>query len=243
MMTERGSDDWFATTQWSLVLAAGKPGDEKGRAALAELCGAYWTPIYAYVRRRSRSAESAQDLTQTFFLGVLEKGSLAAATPSRGRFRSFLLTSAKNFLANERARDRAQKRGGDQLKLSFDWAGAESRLSLEPADELTPERRFERDWAMTLLERVLERLRSECGAAGKARQFEVLKGALSGASPSGGYEAAGSELNCTPEAARQAAHRLKSRYRAILREEVAQTVADPSDVEDEIRGLFETFSE
>jgi RNA polymerase sigma-70 factor (ECF subfamily) len=238
----RSPDFSFATTRWSVVLAAGEPSADPARqAALADLCQDYWAPIYGYIRRRSQSVETAQDLTQAFFLTLLEKDAIAAASPDRGRFRAFLLTCAKNFVTNERARGAAEKRGGGKV-LSLDWTAAESRLSFEPADELTPERLFERDWALTLLDQVLDRLKAECAADGKAREFDALKAVLSAAPPAGGYEAVASELNCTAAAARQTARRLKLRYRKLLREEVARTVADPSDVDDEIRRLFETFS-
>jgi len=240
----RGANESFATTQWSVVLAAGHElRGANSRAALAALCQRYWPPLYAYVRRQTGSADSAQDMTQEFFLKLLEKGTIATASPDRGRFRAFLLTSVKYFLANERERTQAQKRGAGRPALSLDYDSVESRLRFEPVDELTPERRFEREWAITLLERVVERLRDEFAAAGKARHFEALKNTLSGSTATGGYDAVAAELGCSPDAARQVARRLKKRYRELLRDEVAQTVADPSDVDDEIRRLFETFSD
>jgi RNA polymerase sigma-70 factor (ECF subfamily) len=236
--------DDFATTHWSLVLAAGgRPSEPGPHAALSELCQSYWPPVYAYVRRRTASVESAQDLTQEFFLKLLEKAALATVSPARGRFRAFLLTSVKNFLANQRQREHAQKRGAGRAPLSLDWHNVESRVHLEPADDLTAERRFERDWAMTLLDRVLDRLREKFSAAGKVQQFEALKATLTGSATQGAYEKIAAELNCSPESARQAARRLKMRYRELLRDEVAHTVADRGEVDDEIRRLFETFSD
>jgi RNA polymerase sigma-70 factor (ECF subfamily) len=234
----------FETTRWSVVLAAGRPADDATPPAeLAELCQAYWPPLYAYVRRRSGSVESAQDLTQEFFLRLLQKGTLVAASPERGRFRAFLLTSVKNFLANERERTHAQRRGGGRLALSLDWESVDSRRTFEPVDESTPERRFEREWAVTLLERVVQRLQDEFVADGRARAFDVLKPTLTGDAAPGTYDAVSLELGCSADAARQAAHRLKKRYRELLRDEVAQTVARREDVDDEIRSLFATFGD
>ena len=214
-------------------------GDGSGRqAALESLCQCYWTPLYAFVRRRVGSAEAAQDLTQEFFLRLVEKGTVAAAMPERGRFRAYLLASVKNFLAHERERARAAKRGGGRPALSLDWAGAESRMKLEPADDVTAERLYEREWATTLLERCLGRLGEEFVAAGKGAEFEALKGTLAGGEAARPYAKIAAELGCSPEAARQAAHRLRRRYREVLRAEVAETVADPRDVDEEIRGLF-----
>jgi len=240
----RPPEIFFATTRWSVVLAAGRPQhDLVPPAALAELCQAYWPPVYAYVRRRSGSVESAQDLTQEFFLRLLEKGTLAAACPERGRFRAFLLTSVKNFLSNERERTHAQRRRGGRLALTLDWGSVDSRRPFEPTDNLTPERRFEREWAVTLLERVVERLRDEFAAAGRAHDFDLLRPRLTGDAARGTYDDIARELGCTADAARQAAHRLKKRYREFLRDEVAQTVAHREDVDDEIRRLFETFGD
>jgi RNA polymerase sigma factor (sigma-70 family) len=234
----------FATTQWSVVLAAGRRVDDgESRAALATLCQNYWQPVYGFVRRRTGSVETARDFTQEFFLHLLERETIAIASPERGRFRAYLLTSVKNFLANHRKRERAQKRGGGALQFSLDWASAESRMSWEPADPLTPERRFERQWATTLLERVVEQLREEMVAAGQGSQFDVLKAALAGERDRLPYADMAAALGCSPEAARQAAHRLRKRYRDLLRAEVAQTVADVQEVDDEIRQLFAVFGD
>jgi RNA polymerase sigma-70 factor (ECF subfamily) len=231
----------FQTTHWSLVIRAGNRADREADDALAALCGRYWYPLYAYVRRRTADVNEAQDLTQEFFARLLEKNTLAAASPERGRFRSFLLTAVKNFLANQRDRDHAAKRGGGVRKFSLDLAGGESRLNLEPAHDLTPERLFERQWVLTLLDLVMQRLRHECEAAGKGAQFERFKQVLTGGQEKLPYAEAAAELGMSEVAARQAASRLRKRYRELLREEVAQTVAEPEDVDDEIRSLFAVF--
>lgn len=231
----------FATTQWSLVLRAARPDDSAACTALETLCRRYWFPLYAFVRRRVSEVHEAQDLTQEFFLRLLEKNSLATASPERGRFRSFLLTSLKNFLANEWDRAATQKRGGDRKRLSLDWEIGESRLSFEPTHTDTPEREFERQWALTLLDVVVQRLQDEFAMADKSRQFELLKETLTGSRAVLDYEIIASELQMSEEAARQAAHRLRKRYRELLREEVAATVESDNEVEDEIGRLFEAL--
>jgi RNA polymerase sigma factor (sigma-70 family) len=233
--------DDFGTTRWSLVLGAGRPGSQEAGAALAELCQRYWYPLYAYVRRRVGNVSEAQDLTQEFFARLLEKNTLAAASRERGRFRAFLLGAMKNFLANEWDKAKALKRGGGRPPISLALDTAESKLSLEPAHDLTPEKLYERQWALTLLELVVERLEAEYGAAGKSRQFALLKPALTGNRAAIDYAAAAAALEMSEDAVRQAAHRLRRRYREILREELLQTVADPAEVDDEIRSLFTTL--
>ncbi len=232
----------FATTQWSIVLRAAQPDDSAARAALEMLCRRYWFPLYAFARRRVATLPEAQDLTQEFFLRLLENNSLAAASPERGRFRSFLLTSLKNFLANEWDRANAQKRGGGRERLSLDWETGESRLSLEPTHTNTPEREFERQWALTLLDAVVRRLQDEFAASDKSRQFELLKETLTGGRAAMDYSATAAELQMSEEAVRQAAHRLRKRYRELLREEVAATVESDIEVEDEIGRLFEALA-
>jgi RNA polymerase sigma-70 factor (ECF subfamily) len=231
----------FQTTRWSMVLRAGGR-DREAAEALAALCDRYWYPLYAYVRRRVANVDEAQDLTQGFFARLLEKNALAAACPDRGRFRGFLLGSIKNFLANARDQAQAQKRGGDRRCLSIDFASGESRLHFEPADDLTPDRVFDRQWALTLLACVMERLQAEYATLGKAAQFERLKETLTGDRERLPYAELGAELGISEEAARQAAARLRKRYRALLRQEVAQTVDEPADVDDEIRRLFEVLA-
>jgi RNA polymerase sigma-70 factor (ECF subfamily) len=231
--------DAFATTRWSLVAAAGRGEPLAAQQALAQLCQAYWYPLYAFVRRRVGSPHESQDLTQAYFAWLLEKNTVAAADRERGRFRAFLLASLKNFLANEWEKQRAQKRGGGQAALSLDFDAGESRFRLEPLDQLTPERLFDKQWAMTLLEQVLGGLRQEYADADKLPQFEVLKSFLAG--NTGEYAEAAAQLGLTENAVRVAAHRLRQRYRERLRAEIAQTVAGPEEVDDEIRRLFEVL--
>lgn len=231
----------FATTHWTLVLQAGQRGGQQADAALGVLCEHYWYPLYVYVRRRVGDVHEAQDLTQAFFARLLEKNVLAEAERERGRFRSFLLTALKNFLANEWDREHTQKRGGRRQPLSLDFDSGESRLHLEPAHGLTPEKLYERQWTLTLLERVVTRLQEELTKSGKSRQFELLKQTLTGQRDESLYATAATELGLTEDAARQAAHRLRKRYRELLRDEVAQTVAEPGEVDEEIRSLFESL--
>jgi RNA polymerase sigma-70 factor (ECF subfamily) len=236
------ADGQFATTQWSLVLRASNRDESEVDVALAELCQRYWLPLYAYVRRRTNDTHEAQDLTQEFFARLLEKQTLADANPERGRFRGFLLTSLKNFLANEWDRDNTLKRGGGRTRLSFDWQAGESRMTFDVAHHLTAELQFERQWALTLLEHVVRRLQDEFVAAGKSQQFELLKGMLTGDQAGLSYAAIAPQLGLSEAAARKAAQRLRDRYRELLREEIAHTVDDPADVQDEIRRLFEILA-
>ena len=231
----------FQTTHWSLVLRAGHREDRNADVALAALCQRYWFPLYAYVRRRVADAHDAQDLTQEFFARLLEKRYLAVADPRRGKFRCFLLASLEHFLTNEWKRGHAQKRGGGVRPLRLDLEAGESRLSLEPVDDVTPERLFERQWVLTLLDLVMQRLEREYRLSGRSEQFERLKGALTGQRDGLPYAALGAELKISEEAARQAASRLRKRYRELLREEVSQTLAEPGEVDDEIRSLFEVL--
>jgi RNA polymerase sigma-70 factor (ECF subfamily) len=227
----------FATTRWSLVVAAGEQDDCASAEALAELCQVYWFPVYAYVRHRVGDVHAAQDLTQAFFTRLLERQTFRAADPSRGRFRAFLLTACQRFLVNEWHKGRAAKRGGPVGPLSLDFQAGESRFALEPADTLTPERLFEREWAIALLARVLDRLRQEHAAKGQTEQFEVLKPLLSGARP-GDVAAAAAALGTSAGAVKVAAHRLRAKYREVLRSEIAQTLDGTADVDEEIRNLF-----
>ena len=220
---------------------AGGHDAQDAQDALSQLCEAYWYPLYAYVRRRGYSAADAKDLTQGFFMRLLEKQSIRVADPERGKFRSFLLASLDHFLANEFDRTRAQKRGGGRVQFSLDLAAGEPRVNLEPAHELTPERLYERQWALTLLELVIRKLEAEHQETGKARQFELFKDALGGGRERIRYAEVAAELGTSVENARQSAHRMRKRYRAILRDEVARTVADPNDVDEELANLFEAL--
>ena len=234
--TPRGTRS-FATTRWSLVLSAGRDGRPESRKALAALCEAYWYPLYYYVRRRGHRAEEARDLTQEFFATLLEKESLRVADPARGRFRSFLVGSLSHFLANEWRRRTARKRGGGHGPLPFDLGSAEDRYSREPAHDLTPEKAFERRWAILLLDGALARLRDEYAAAGKAALFERLAPYLA-SRRAAAYGEVALALGLSEGAVKVAVHRLRRRCRDLLRAEVAQTVDDPAEVDEELRHLM-----
>ena len=234
----------FTTTRWSVVLAAGRePSVSAGTAArdaLAVLCQTYWYPLYAYARRRGHDAEEARDLTQSFFVRLLDKNAIAAANPQRGRFRSFLLTAMKNFLANEWKSASAEKRGGGRaiLPLSADFDSAERQYAREPADALTPERLYERRWALALLDAVLADLQSQYSAGGKAALFEHLKPYLTGDSHAPPQAQTAANLGLSEGATQVAIHRIRRKYRELLRAHIEQTVESPEQVEDEIRDLF-----
>ncbi|HUE69957.1 MAG TPA: sigma-70 family RNA polymerase sigma factor [Pirellulaceae bacterium] len=231
----------FATTRWSVVLAAGHDRSPGGRQALVALCETYWQPLYAFVRRRGYGADEAQGLVQEFFARLLEKESVAAADPARGKFRSFLLSSLNHFLANEWRRERAQKRGGERPILSLDFQHGESSLAIEPAHDLTPEKLFERRWALTLLTQALARLRDEYAASGKLPLLERLQPYLAGDRDAAPYLELARELGMSDGAVKVAVHRLRRRCRDILRDEIAQTVAGPEEVDEELRDLFEAL--
>ena len=228
----------FLTTRWTEVLQAAQSSAPGGEAALENLGRKYWYPLYAYVRREGLSPHDAQDLTQAFFARFLEKNYLAQVDPARGKFRSFLLASLKHFLANEWDRRRAQKRGGGTQIISLDEQAAEARYLLEPRDETNAEKIFERRWALTVLEEVLSRLERECTDAGKADQFRALKDHMMGDPDAAPQAELGRRLNMTPAAVKVTIHRLRKRYRALLREEIAQTVATPAEVDGELRHLL-----
>lgn len=228
----------FATTHWSVVLAAGRPAGDGSQEALSSLCTTYWYPLYAFIRRQGHAPEEAQDLTQEFFTRLLEKDFLAHVDRSRGKFRTFLLAACKHFLANEQDRRHAQKRGGRLRIFSIDVAAAESRYHGEPAHVRTPDRLFDRRWALTLLETVLGRLRTEAAATDKAALFDRLKGSLTGDRGADTLSEAAAALGMAEGAVKTAVHRLRRRYRELLREEIGRTVQSPDAVEDEIRDLF-----
>lgn len=231
----------FATTRWSLVLDAGTALTPRGHDALATLCELYWYPLYSYLRRRGYRAEDAQDLTQGFFARLLEKQSLNVVDRTRGRFRSFLLASLDHYVSNERDRSRTQKRGSGVAPISLDVAIAEDRYVREPADPLTPERIFDRNWALAVLDRVLHRLRGELRDAGKDSLFETLKVYLTGEQAAGSYRDVGAGLGLSEGALKVAVHRLRRRYRALLYDEIAHTVATPEEVELELQYLIEAI--
>jgi RNA polymerase sigma factor (sigma-70 family) len=240
--TSQPSNAQFPTTHWSQVVAARAPAEPEARAALAELCGRYWYPLYAFIRRRGHDPASAEDLVQGFFTALLEKDGLSSVDRSKGRFRSFLVAACGHFISNRRDHDRALKRGRGRVFVPIDTLNAEDHYQREPIHELTAERLFERRWATTLLDHVLERLGAEVSAAGKGCLFKALRPALLGSVEKVPYVRIAAELGCSESAARLAAHRLRARYRALLRQEVARTVADPDAVDDEIRDLFTAFA-
>lgn len=231
----------FDTTHWSLVIAAGSEDSSAARSALDTLCERYWYPIYAYIRRRGIDAEDARDLTQGFLLSLVDRRSFADLDAERGRFRAFLLASVTHFLANNAERQRAQKRGGGLHTVSLDWNEAEGRYRHEPVLPATPETIFERRWALTVIDRVLADLRLEWAADGRADEFDGLKACLLGTGPEGGYRSAGALLGMTEGAVKVAVHRLRRRFQRRLRSLITETVADPADVDDEIRHLIRSL--
>lgn len=228
----------FVTTHWSVVLHAAHADTTQARSALAKLCQTYWYPLYAYVRRRGHSPHDAQDLTQEFFARLLEGNWIAGADPARGRFRSFLLMVMGRFLANEWDKARTLKRGGGVQWGSLSPADAETRFASEPADTSTPEQAFERQWALTLLENVLNDLRAEHERDGRLAFFDQLKPCLVGSRETLPYAVLARELNLTEGAVKSAVSRLREKYRERLKAEIAHTVASPSEVDSELRHLF-----
>lgn len=227
----------FLTTRWTVVCAAGAAQDTDARSALAELCRTYWYPLYAYLRRRGFSSFDAQDLVQGFFERLLERESLARVKRERGRFRSFLLAALNHHISDQRDRAMAAKRGGGRV-LSLDAQEGENRYAREPADPSTPEHYYERKWALALLDTVAQRLRREYEQAGRATLFETLAFCLAGERSAIPYEDLARCLDMTEPALRVAVHRLRRRYREVLRAEIARLVSGPEEVEDEIRHLM-----
>jgi RNA polymerase sigma-70 factor (ECF subfamily) len=232
----------FATTRWSLVIAAGHQTNARSAEALTSLCEIYWYPVYAFIRRQGTRAEDCADLTQAFFARVLEKNYFHDADPERGRFRAFLCASIRHFLSNERDRARALKRGGPLPPISLDVETAEGTYQLEPRDDLTPEKLFDRHWALMLLDRALGRLREEHASAGKAEQFDRLKGFLTGDDAAVPYGEAAAMLGTTEGAVKVAVHRLRRRFRDALVQEIAETVSDPAEIDAEIEYLLKAVS-
>jgi RNA polymerase sigma factor (sigma-70 family) len=229
----------FHTTHWTVVMAARQQDDGKpARDALASLCATYWYPLYAFIRRRGTGPQEAEDLTQEFFCRFLERRSLEHVRPAAGKFRTFLLTCLKHFLANERERAQAQRRGGGHPLIPLEGGDAETRYSLEPADQLTPEVLFERQWAFAVLGRTLEELRREYGRGEKARLFEELEGFLPGGEGRASRAELAAKRGVSAGAIDVAVHRLRQRFGALLREQVAQTVSCEVEVEGEIRYLI-----
>lgn len=236
------SGDIFATTHWTVVLAAGSNDSPAAHDALEKLCRTYWPPIYAFIRRQGHNPHDAQDLTQGFFARLLEKNCIAEADRSKGRFRSFLLGTLKHFLANEWDRANAQKRGGGKLLIPIDADSVETSFGAELADQLTADKAFERRWALTLLDQVLRRLRQDFVNEGKENLFDQLKQTLTEGSRSVPYAKIAARLGTSEGAIKVAVHRLRQRYRELLRAEIASTVAVPEEVDDEIRNLFAALS-
>ncbi len=228
---------YFATTQWSVVLEAGQRGSLQSGDALEELCRCYWRPLYAFVRRQGYTPEDAQDSTQAFFERFLRREYISLANPSRGKFRTFLLRSMEHFLINEWAKERALKRGGGSPIVSLQEQQAEERYLSERSDNSTPAQIFEKRWALTLLEQVLGRLKQEFSKPDKQALFDSLKGCVFGEESEASYQEIGLELGMTEGAVKIAVHRMRTRYRELLRAEVASTVETPAQVDDELKHL------
>lgn len=239
--SKRSNQRAFVTTHWSVVLAAGRSDTTRADNALAKLCQTYWHPLYAYVRRRGYSPEDAQDLTQGFFAHLLEHKAVATVSPEKGRFRSFLLASLSHFLSDEWDKARAQKRGAGKV-ISLDTESAEAWLDLQPAETLTPERAFELRWAITLLEQVYSKLEAEHRQQGKGGFFDTLRTTLAGPGNSAPYAELGSRLGLNEGAVKVAVHRLRQRYRTLLRETIAETVGSEAEVDEELRYLLRTLA-
>lgn len=231
----------FVTTHWSVVLTAGRSDTTRAQNALARLCQTYWHPLYAYVRRRGHSPEDAQDLTQSFFAFLLKHNAVSTVSPDKGRFRSFLLASLNHFLLDEWDKARAQKRGAGKI-VSLDTESAETWLRQQPSKGLSPEKAYELRWAVTLLEQVYQRLESEHRQQGKAELFDTLRTTLAGPGNSAPYSELASRLGLNDGAVKVAVHRLRQRYRTLLRETIAETVANDTEVEEELRYLMRVLA-
>lgn len=241
LMPASSNNPLFATTRWTMVASAGGGEARSAEEALEAICGTYWFPLYAFVRRQGHTKEEAEDLTQSFFVDLLERKPWQQLDRERGKFRAFLLAALKHFLANSRETARCQKRGGKVLHLSLDWQTADSRFHLADTSQSAPDQSYDREWGVQLLQQVLDRLRDEALAEGTTSRFEVLKDFLSSGSGDASYESAAAALGINSGAARVAVHRLRKRYRQLLREEIARTLADPTLVDDELRSLFAAF--
>lgn len=240
--TAHAANGRFATTRWSLVRAAGAAGSPEAGEALARLCALYWPPVFAFVRREGHSKEEAEDLTQGFFARLIEKGDLADADETRGRFRTFLLAACRHFLSNARDFARAQRRGGGRVPIPIDVAAAEERYQRALGHGETPERLYERQWSLALLDGVLADLEDEYAASGRERVFERLEPFITAGDDPGTHADAARDLGMTADAVRVAVHRLRRRYRDALRQRVADTVASERDVDDEILHLLAALS-
>ncbi len=228
----------FATTQWSIVLNAGRDSSPQREESLATLCSTYWFPLYAFVRRQGYDSQNSQDLTQGFFAKLLERRDIDGVDRSKGRFRSFLLASMKHYLINEWDKQRAVKRGGRQTTLSLDFEQAESRYALEPSHDTTADAVFDRQWGLTLLDQVRSKLAAEHSTAEQQKQYEQLQSYLTGEPTSQTYRSVAEQLDMTEGAVKVAVHRLRKRFGKLLRELIGETVANESEVDDELRELF-----
>jgi RNA polymerase sigma-70 factor (ECF subfamily) len=238
-----GGGDQFVTTHWSVIVAARDRESPAAQEALAELCRAYWYPLYAYIRRQGYAWDQAQDLTQGFFARLLEKDVLEVVDRTKGKFRAFLVAACGHYLANERDRERALKRGGGHTPLSIDFTAAEHRYGQEPVHSATAEKLFERRWALTLLHHVLARLRSEYEESAKGLVYDAFKRfLLKQPMEEQSYREAGIPLGMTENAVKVAVHRLRQRYRELLRQEIGRTVKDDEQIDDEIRALFSALA-
>ncbi len=231
----------FASTQWSMVHAAGDEDPRIARDALQRLCEIYWYPLYAYLRRQGKSADESADLTQGFFADLLARGDIKRVKKEQGRFRSFLLASLKHFVINQWDRRQAKKRGGDQHFLSIDYRAADSRYQLEPADEQTPDRMYERQWALTLLDRTRSALHDAMHGRGRGAQFDALHVFLAGKTDEASFSDVANRLQMSEVAAKVALHRMRQQFGKLLRDEIRQTVEDPAEVDGEVRALFEAL--
>src|SRR5260221_2095093 len=233
-----GKGTSFRTTHWSVVMAAKRSDSPERMAALTALCQAYWYPLYVFVRRQGRDRHQAEALTQVSFARLLEKNTLASVQPAQGRFRSFLLASLKNFLANDWDRSQTVKRGGQYSIISWDDQSGEDRYLLEPSHDATPEKLFERTWALTLIQSVLAQMKKEYADAGKSELFESIQASSSEDEGAGTYAEIAVRLNMTEGAVKMSVLRMRRRFGALLRAEIAQTVTDERQVEAELRHLF-----
>lgn len=232
---------FFATTRWTLVRAAGHAASPQVDAALESLCAAYWFPLYAYVRRHGFTKEDSEDLTQAFFAKLLSRQDFAGLRQENGRFRAFLLAALKNFLANERDRAGRLKRGGGISHLSMDWQSADTQFQISDSGKASPDKAYDREWAVALLERVIQKLRGECVAEGRGERFDQLKDFLTTGRGEISHGERSAELGMEESGLRVAVHRLRKRYRELLRREVGDTLADPAMVEEELAVLLGAF--
>ncbi|MEM1085291.1 MAG: sigma-70 family RNA polymerase sigma factor [Verrucomicrobiota bacterium] len=243
MPPEKPAPTLFATTRWTLVVDAARGSETAAVDALGALLRTYWQPLYRYARRKGKSKEDAEDLVQGFMLHLIEARSLDGLDRSKGRFRAFLLACFNHWMTNEWRHATRQKRGGGQTILSFDWEDAETGLQLDPVDPPSPDRHFDREWALALLSKVLDELEAASEAEGSGEQFRQLKPCLTADSNKIAYARIATELNVSEGSLRVAVHRLRKRYRKLLTDEVARTLDSPESVDDEMQALFAALSD